>query len=133
MIVIDASAAVDLLLDVVPVSAVIADHVRMHGGQLHAPHLLDAEVGQVLRRNLLRGRLSEERARRALDHLAQLPIIRYPHLPFLPRAMDLRANLTVYDALYVALAEALGAPLLTRDEAIALHAGDVPVIVLTER
>ncbi len=130
MIVLDASVVIDLLLDVAPVSDRIAEHVRAHDGDLHAPHLLDAEVGQVFRRFILRGDLTAERAHRAIERLGGLPLTRYPHLPFLHRALELRGNLTVYDALYLVLAEALGAPLLTRDEAIASAPGDVSVIVV---
>jgi len=117
VIVLDGSAVVDLLLDVRPQ----ADRIRQEvlGGDLHAPHLLDVEVGQVLRRFVLAGALSEARARRAVEHLGWLPITRYPHHGFLERALGLLRNLTVYDAVYVALAEALDAPLLTRDAKLA--------------
>lgn len=83
-----------------------------------APHLLDAEVGQVLRRYERLGDLDQAGARAALAHLAALPITRYPHGPFVGRAYDLRANVTVYDGLYLALAEALDAVLVTTDAAL---------------
>jgi predicted nucleic acid-binding protein len=85
--------------------------------------LLDAEVGQVLRRFVLAGQLLPERAQAALQDLMDLPLIRYAHGPLLLRAFDLRANATVYDALYIALAEGLEAPLLTRDAALAAVPG----------
>lgn len=119
MIVLDASAAVDLLLDTQPFAAAIADRLRAHAGDLHAPHLLDAEVGQVFRRHILRGDVIEARARVGLLRLSQMPLVRYPHGPFLERALAFRENVTVYDALYLVLAEALGAPLLTRDASLA--------------
>lgn len=119
MIVLDASAVVDLLLDVSPHADRIRQEVLASEGDLHAPHLLDVEVGQVLRRFVLAGVLSEARARRAVEHLGWLPITRYPHHGFLDRAIGRFRNLTVYDAVYVVLAEALGAPLLTRDAKLA--------------
>ena len=123
MIVLDASATVDLVLDTTPYSGLVGTHLLDHAGDLHAPHLLDAEVGQVLRRHVMRGTLRRSRAELAIELLGELGIIRYSHLSFLTRALQLRRNLTVYDALYVALAEALGAPLLTRDAGIARSAG----------
>jgi predicted nucleic acid-binding protein len=119
VIVLDASVVVDLVLDTPPAAEIITDHVREHDGDLHAPHLIDAEVAQVFRRYALRGELSPARARLGLFRLSQLPLTRYPHGPFLERALDLRENVTVYDALYLVLAEALGAPFLTRDKALA--------------
>ncbi|MFN2387539.1 MAG: type II toxin-antitoxin system VapC family toxin [Thermoanaerobaculia bacterium] len=90
---------------------------------LHAPHLLDLEVAQVLRRYLGQGDLSEQRAAESLRDFLDLSVARYPHEPFLPRIWQLRANLTAYDAAYVALAEALDAPLVTRDARLARAAG----------
>lgn len=86
---------------------------------LHAPHLLDVEVAQVLRRYALSGEIDGSRGRAALDDLAGLPLTRYPHEPLMSRVWALRGNLTAYDAVYVALAEALDAPLLTRDQRLA--------------
>lgn len=129
MIVVDASAMVDLLLNTPPFAGVVAGHLRNHDGDAHAPHLLDAEVGQVIRRFVLKGDLSPKRARLAIDRLSQFSLTRYPHTPFLARAFRLRTNLTVYDALYVALAEALDASFLTKDAALARFAsGHVDVL-----
>ena len=86
---------------------------------LAAPHLIDAEVGHLLRRHALLGRISARRARIALRDYLALPVDRYPHLALLPRAFALRDNATIYDALYLALAEALEATLLTRDRRLA--------------
>jgi predicted nucleic acid-binding protein len=86
--------------------------------ELAAPHLIDAEVGHAIRRHLLMGLISADRARIALEDFMVLPIERYPHTALLPRAFALRDNATIYDALYLALAEALGARLLTRDRAL---------------
>jgi predicted nucleic acid-binding protein len=86
---------------------------------LAAPHLLDAEVGHVIRRHTLVGIISTVRAKRALEDFAAIPIDRYPHTSLLPRAFSLRDNATMYDALYLALAETLDATFLTRDAALA--------------
>ncbi len=88
-----------------------------------APHLLNAEVGQVLRRHEGAGDISEERACEALEDLRDLGITYLPHGPLLARAFDLRRNTTIYDALYLALAEVLGVPLLTCDRALATVPG----------
>lgn len=118
MLVIDASAAAELVLRRPPASA-IERRIREHGADLHAPHLIDVEVLSVLRRLVAGGSATEVRARDALDDYQDLPIERYPHEPLVARAWALRKNFTAYDAVYVALAEALrksGAPLLTTDE-----------------
>lgn len=122
MIVLDASVTVDLLLQIEPVAGSVGARIDREVGGVHAPHLIDAEVGQVLRRYVLSGVLTPDRAERALERLREMRLIRYPHLPILARAFDLRRNLSVYDGLYVALAEALMAPLLTRDAGIARSA-----------
>jgi predicted nucleic acid-binding protein len=90
---------------------------------LHAPHLLDIEVTQVIRRYASKGEIGGERGREALSDLSDLPMRRYEHSFLLPRVWDLRNNLTAYDAVYVALAEALDAVLLTRDQRLAAAAG----------
>ena len=119
MIVLDASVVVDLILDIRPYSQVISHRIASEALALYAPYLLDAEVGQVLRRWVLRGELSVDRALLAIEDFGVLPICRYPHKPLLGRAFELRNNATIYDALYIALAEGLDAPLLTRDQALA--------------
>lgn len=90
---------------------------------LHAPHLLDLEIAQVLRRYALTGELNPTRGLEALEDLADFPVTRYPHNLLLPRIWELRYNITAYDAAYIALAEALAAPLLTRDAALASSGG----------
>lgn len=123
MIVLDASVVIDLLLDTRGAADAIRERVRADAKGLAAPHLLDAEVGQVLRRFVLAGQLLPERAEDALQDLADLPLIRHAHGPLLGRAFELRDNATIYDGLYLALAEGLEAPLLTRDSALASAPG----------
>jgi predicted nucleic acid-binding protein len=89
------------------------------GETLHVPHLLDIEVAQVLRRCARAGVISAARGAQALTDLADLPLNRYPLFVFLPRIWQLRHNLAAYAAAYLALAEALDAPLLMRDRALA--------------
>jgi predicted nucleic acid-binding protein len=84
---------------------------------------VDLEVLAVLRRRLAAGDLDNRRAELALRDLEDLPIVRYPHLPFARRAWELRANLTPYDAVYVALAEVLECSLVTADRRLAAAAG----------
>jgi len=118
VIVVDASVIVDLLLDVYPYSQLIAKRITEESPNIFAPHLIDAEVAQVLRRFEMRDITSSNRTKLALEDLLDLPIIRYPHAPFIERAFSLRHNVTIYDALYLVLAEVLEVPLLTRDLAL---------------
>lgn len=92
-------------------------------GRLWAPHLVDAEVGHVLRRGVLARELSPATARAALTDLADLRLRRAGHIGLLRRAWALRDNLSFYDGLYVALAERLGLPLITLDTRLAGAAG----------
>jgi predicted nucleic acid-binding protein len=129
VIVLDASAILELLLQTDRGRALEA---RVTGARvLNAPHLLDLEVTQVLRRNTLRGVLAPARAEGALRDFSDLRIERYPHHPFLGRVWALRENATAYDAVYLALAEALDAPLITTDPKLARVPGhDARVEVL---
>ena len=97
----------------------IEDRLLSRGESLHAPHLLDVEVAQVLRRYAAAGNLTSERGLEALTDLADFPIHRYPHDVLLPRIWELRHNATAYDAAYLALAEVLPAPLVTCDGRLA--------------
>lgn len=90
---------------------------------LHVPHLLDVEVAQVVRRYVANNEIDAERGRTAIADLADFPLHRYPHDFLLPRIWELGSNFTAYDAAYVALAEALDAPLLTRDKRLAASPG----------
>ncbi len=117
MIVLDSSAAVDLLLGN-RASAKIAE--RLCGvGQTSVPELFDLEVTHALRGLVIAGKLKTERAEEALADLGQLPLNRYPHFPLLKRCWQLRSNCTIYDAVYIALAEILDASLITADRKLA--------------
>jgi predicted nucleic acid-binding protein len=118
VIVVDASAALELLL-LTPTGRLIEARVFRPGETLSAPHLIDVEIAQVLRRYVLSGQVSARRCGEALDDWRAFRVHRYSHEPLLHRVWALRANLTAYDAAYVALAEAMDAPLLTRDARIA--------------
>jgi predicted nucleic acid-binding protein len=97
--------------------------LRLRGERLAAPDLIDLEVVSVLRRQLRQGDLDDRRATQALSDLAGLPLQRASHHPLLDRCWELRGNLTVYDAAYVALAEALDTTLLTGDARLARSPG----------
>ena len=118
MIVVDASALLEVLLRTPAANAVEA-RLFASDQTLHAPHLIDVEVAQVIRRYAANGDITSERGRTALVDLADLPLRRYPHTFLLPRVWGLRNNLTAYDAAYVALAEALDVVLLTCDKRLA--------------
>lgn len=118
VLVIDASVVVDFVLHLPPHADTIGEQLRAHPVWA-APHLLDAEVPSVLRGRVLRGRMTSAGAMHALEAFLEMPVERYPQTLLVPRAFELRDNATFYDALYLALAEALGAPLLTRDRALA--------------
>jgi predicted nucleic acid-binding protein len=96
---------------------------RLRGERLTAPELVDLEVVSVWRRQVSAGAMDERRAVLALADLGTLPLRRAPHRPLLARCWELRDNLTMYDAAYVAVAEALGVPLLTGDARLARAAG----------
>ena len=129
MIVLDASAAVELLGDTLR-GQQVAERLQRETVS-HAPHLLDIEVTSAIRRQLALGALAEERAQRALILFVLLPIQRHDHVPLLGRIWDLRHNFSAYDACYLALTEALDATLLTCDSALRsarLSRGEVEVL-----
>ncbi len=129
MIVIDASALVELLM-LTDSGVDIARRIFEGEETLHAPELLDIEVAQVVRRYERLGDLDEVRGAALLRDLSDIAVERYSHRLLLPRIWQLRANLTAYDAAYVALAETLDATLLTRDRrlAVAPHDADVELV-----
>jgi predicted nucleic acid-binding protein len=118
VIVIDASALLEVLLHTPRGEAIEA---RFFDGSepLHSPHLLDVEVTQVVRRFAMIGEIDALRAQSALDDLVDFPVQRHPHGFLLRRVWALRANLTAYDAVYVALAETLEATVVTHDRRLA--------------
>ena len=129
MIVLDASAAVEWLLHTAAGQS-IESLIYSGRESLHAPHLIDLEVAQVLRRLVREGTIPGTRADEAVQDLLDLRITRYPHFVLFPRIWQLRHNLSAYDAAYVVLAEKLGAPLVTRDRRLAAAPGHATIIEL---
>lgn len=113
MIVLDASAAVDLLLATERAAGIA--QVLSSVGEAHAPELIDPEVVAVIRRWTLRGWLAVETGGRAVEELGELALVRHRHAALRHRAWELRDRCSAYGACYVALAELLGAELLTTD------------------
>lgn len=130
MIVVDASAMLEVLLGTAT-GRRVENRLLSKGESLHAPHLLDVEVAQVLRRYAAAGELTPERGLDALADLVDFPIQRYAHDLLLPRIWELHRNVTAYDAAYLALAETLAAPLVTCDVRLASaprHSAKVEVL-----
>lgn len=121
MIVVDTSAVVAVLTARPAPRPLI--HRLAADGDLHAPHLLDVEMLHALRHMTARGALSRDRAEDARADFTDLVILRYPHAPLADRAWELRENVTPYDGMFVALAEALGVPLITCDARLACAPG----------
>lgn len=128
MIVVDASLLVDFLLDEGERGRWAAATI-IEGGTLHAPHLVDAEVAGGVRRAFLHGLISRRLGSAALSELVEMRVERYPAAPLLDRVWSLATTtLTAYDALYVALAEALGCPLATTDLRLARTSGHGAIV-----
>jgi predicted nucleic acid-binding protein len=130
VIVLDASFVIEMLLGAIEPS-VVESRILRSDVTLHVPHLLDIKVVQALRRYVLASQMQEDRARQGLEDLHDLPLRRYSPDFLLPRVWELRHKLTAYDAVYVALAEALRAPLLTRDARLVSatgHDADVELV-----
>jgi predicted nucleic acid-binding protein len=115
-------------------ASVVADALRGAGGAaaaaisgaatpLRAPELLDLEVASAYRRLAAAGTLDPRDAQQLLERLRLLPVERHRHAPLLPRIWELRTEMSVYDAAYVALAESLGSAFLTRDKRLAAAPG----------
>ena len=117
MLVVDSSAVLEALAARDPAPGLVEQLAE--DGDLHAPHLIDTEVLHALRRMLLRGQISPDRAHDARTDFADLTLVRYPHEPLNDRVWELRESLAAYDATFIALAEALDAPLVTCDARLA--------------
>lgn len=130
MIVVDASAMTEFLLQT-PLGLRVEARLFRRVEEFHVPHLLDVEVAQALRRLVRARELSIERAEEALADLADFDVRRHAHVDLLGRVWELRENLTSYDAMYVALAEAIAGPLVTCDVPLSAsrgHAARIEVI-----
>jgi predicted nucleic acid-binding protein len=121
VIVVDAS----VLANVVGDDGEDGDRARgaIHGQELSVPDLVDVEVVSVLRRRWLAKTMTARRFAAAVEDLSAVPADRYPVLPFMRRAYELRANVSAYDATYVALAEQLECALITADRRLAAAPG----------
>lgn len=115
---VDASAMLEVLLRT-PAAPRVGARILATNETLHVPHLIDLEIAHVLRRWVRSGELPNDRAEEALDDFVEMPLARYSHTVLLARIWELRHNVTAYDAAYLALAEMLDAPLITRDRALA--------------
>ena len=122
MIVVDASALLEILLQT-SLGARVEARLFRDDDELHAPHLVDVEITQGLRRLVRTGEVSAGRADEAIADLTDLDLHRHPHLDLLGRAWKLRDNISAYDAMYVALAEAIEAPMVTCDGPLAKAPG----------
>lgn len=122
MIVVDASALLEFLLQT-PLGLRVEARLFRDEDEFHSPHLIDVEVTQGLRRLVRAGEVSADRAAEAIADLVDLDLHRHAHFDLLARAWKLRQNVTVYDAMYLALAEALDAPVITCDRPLAYAPG----------
>ncbi len=118
MIVIDASALLEFLLQT-PLGTRVEARLLRDGDEFHSPHLVDVEVTQGLRRLVRSREVSPDRASEAIADLMDLDLHRHAHVDLLTRAWKMRENITAYDAMYVALAEALDAAIVTCDAPLA--------------
>lgn len=131
VIVVDSSIVLEVLLrtDSAPE---IEHRIFSRKETLHAPHLIDLEVAQVIRRYTAAGNMTSGRGLEAILDFLDFPITRYSHEIFLTRIWQLRGSMTSYDAAYVTLSEALSAPLLTKDARLATSSGHRARIVLVQ-
>jgi predicted nucleic acid-binding protein len=127
VIVLDASAAVSALLNDGPARRLVTAET------IHVPHLIDVEVVSAMRRQVLAGFLLDGDAHDAIGVWRQLGLIRYAAPPLMERVWELRATVTPYDAMYVALAENLGCALTTADARLARAGGPRCAITVVPR
>ena len=130
MIVVDASALLEFLLQT-PLGTRVEARLFRQADEFHAPHLVDVEVVQGLRRLVRTGEVSSGRAAEAIADLGELDLHRHAHVDLLDRAWRLRDNISAYDAVYIALAEAIDAPIVTCDGPLAKapgHRANIDVI-----
>jgi predicted nucleic acid-binding protein len=131
MIVIDASALVEFLLQTM-LGTRVEERLFRNGDEFHTPHLADVEVVQSIRRLVRQGELTAGRAAEAIADLTDFDLHRHPHVDLLGRVWKLRDNISAYDAVYVALAEALDATIITCDGRLATSPGHRARIELIE-
>lgn len=129
MIVVDSSIILEILLRTKSALS-IEKRIFSKGQTLHAPHLIDIEIAQVIRRYTSAGEITAERGFQAIEDFIDFRISRYSHDILLHRIWELRTNMTAYDAAYVALAEILDSPLLTRDAKLTRSAASTAKIQL---
>jgi predicted nucleic acid-binding protein len=130
VLVVDSSAMTELLLGT-PLGRRVEARVFRDDDELHAPHLMDVEVLRAVRRYIQKKDITDEVAEQALRDLIDFRVHRHEHVGFLGRAWDLRDNLAAYDAMYVVLAEALDATVVTCDQPLGSapgHSARVEVI-----
>jgi len=130
LIVVDASVIVELLRQGPLSGACERRLISLY--PWHAPHVLDLEVAQVLRRQVLAGEMSDTRGSHAVALIDAMPIQRWPHEPLMSRIWSLRRNVTAYDAAYLALAEALDVPMITFDGRLARSPGHSAIVDLVD-
>ena len=132
MLVVDTSAVLEAIAARDPAPGLVER--LADDGDLHGPHLIDTELLHALRRMSIKRHITDERAEDALSDFAGLALVRYPHEPLNDRVWELRHNLTAYDATFVALAEALSAPLITCDVRLATAPGhDAQIELFAQR
>lgn len=130
MLVVDTSAILDAIAAYEPAPGLLTR--LSDDGDLHAPHLIDVEILHALRGMVMRNEITSDRAADARTDFADAALLRYPHEPLSDRIWALRHDLSAHDAAFVALAETLGAPLLTTDARLAGSSGHHAEIELFE-
>jgi predicted nucleic acid-binding protein len=131
VIVVDASIAAEILLGR-PGDAAALERLFGTTEDMHAPQLFSVEVANVIRGAWLDRDISDEAGQMAISFLRAFPISLHSHEPLLDRAWALRQNVTAYDGMYVALAELLDVPLITRDRRLARSSGHTARIEFIE-